>query len=73
MKIAKHLRTILFPSVPKRLVFAVLWVVAVGAQIQAYAVVDDLPDPPPKPPLVDLVRPLPLWPLGLLLLSPLLG
>jgi hypothetical protein len=49
------------------LLFAVFIAIAVGGRIQAWA----FSDIPPKPPLYDLLRPLPLWPIWMLLLAPL--
>jgi hypothetical protein len=55
------------PEWRRLLLFAVLVAIMVGGQIQAW-VFSDLP---PKPPLYDLLRPLPIWPLWMLLLAPL--
>jgi hypothetical protein len=58
---------ILKPSWGKLFLFVFFIVVMVGGQIQAW-VFSDLP---PKPPLYDLLRPLPIWPLWMFLLIPL--
>jgi len=59
------------PDWRKLLLFAVLIAIAIGGHIQTWAFVDDVPNPPPKPPLYDLLRPLPLWVLWIYSLVPL--
>ena len=51
----------------KFLLFAIFIAIAVGGKIQAWA----FSDVPPKPPLYDLLRPFPIWPLWMFLLMPL--
>jgi hypothetical protein len=55
------------PEWRRLVLFALLVVIAVGGKIQAWA----FSDLPPKPPLYDLLRPLPIWPIWMLLLVPL--
>jgi hypothetical protein len=55
------------PEWRRLLLFAILVAIAAGGQIQAWA----FSDLPPKPPLYDLLRPLPIWPIWMLLLMPL--
>ena len=59
------------PDWRKLLLFAVLIAIAIGGHIQTWVFVDDVPNPPPKPALYDLLRPLPLWVLWMYLLVPL--
>jgi hypothetical protein len=49
------------------LLFAIFVAIAVGGRIQAWA----FSDLPPKPPLYDLLRPFPIWPIWMSLLMPL--
>ncbi|HOG46388.1 MAG TPA: hypothetical protein PLJ35_09065 [Anaerolineae bacterium] len=65
------LKRMLQPDWRKLFLFAVLIAIAIGAHIQTWAFVDDMPHPPPKPPLYDLLRPLPLWALWIFLQAPL--
>jgi hypothetical protein len=55
------------PDWRKLLLFALFVLVALGGRIQAWA----FSDQPPKPALYDLLKPLPIWPLWMLLLMPL--
>ena len=55
------------PEWRRLLLFAVFVAIAVGGKIQAWA----FSDVPPKPPLYDLLRPFPIWPIWMLLLMPL--
>ena len=55
------------PEWRRLLLFALLVAIAAGGKIQAWA----FSDLPPKPPLYDLLRPLPIWPIWMLLLVPL--
>jgi len=49
------------------LLFTLFAFIAVGGYIQSWA----FSDVPPKPPLYDLLRPFPIWPLWIILLLPL--
>ncbi|MEA3459512.1 MAG: hypothetical protein U9R11_02370, partial [Chloroflexota bacterium] len=64
------LRRLLKPDWKRFLIFALLAALIVGADIQAYAFVDDVPGIP-KPPLYDLLRPFDLWAPAMLLIAPL--
>jgi hypothetical protein len=55
------------PEWRRLLLFALFLAIAVGGKIQAWA----FSDLPPKPPLYDLLRPLPIWPIWMFLLLPL--
>ena len=55
------------PSRRKILLFAIFTLIAIGGHIQAWA----FSDVPPKPPLYDLLRPFPIWPIWVFLLMPL--
>ena len=55
------------PEWRRLLLFALLVAIAGGGKIQAWA----FSDLPPKPPLYDLLRPLPIWPIWMFLLLPL--
>ncbi|MGD2159288.1 MAG: hypothetical protein PVG32_20595 [Anaerolineales bacterium] len=63
----KSLRKSLKPDWRKLILFALFAAIAVGGKIQAWA----FSDIPPKPPLYDLLRPFPIWPLWMFLLIPL--
>jgi len=58
---------LLKPDWRKALFFAIFAFIAVGGHIQAWA----FSDIPPKPPLYDLLRPLPIWSVWVMLLFPL--
>jgi len=58
---------VLKPDCRKALLFALFAFIAIGGHIQSWA----FSDIPPKPPLYDLLRPLPLWPVWVTLLLPL--
>jgi hypothetical protein len=73
MAMVQGLRSVVSLSLRKLLVFAVLWAVVIGGYVQSYAFIDDLPNPQPKPPRFDVLRPLPLWPLAVMVLAPLLA
>jgi len=62
------MKEFLKPDWRKVLLFAVFALIAVGGHIQAWA----FSDVPPKPPLYDLLRPFPLWPMWVELLFPLI-
>lgn len=66
----RAIQQFLKPEWRKILIFAVLAALMVGADIQAYAFVDDVPGVP-KPPLYDLLRPFDLWAPAMLLIAPL--
>jgi hypothetical protein len=55
------------PDWRKILLFAIFVAIAIGGKIQAWA----FTDVPPKPPLYDLLRPFPIWPIWMFLLMPL--
>lgn len=57
------------PDWRKLMLFSMLLLIAVGGQIQSWAFSDD---PATKPPLYDLLRPLPLWFLWVLTMIPLI-
>jgi hypothetical protein len=63
----QRLGQFLKPDWRKLALFFIFAAIAVGGRIQAWA----FSDIPPKPPLYDLLRPVPLWPLWMLLLVPL--
>ena len=58
---------VLRPDWRKALLFAVFAFIAAGGHIQSWA----FSDVPPKPPLYDLLRPFPIWPIWVFLLMPL--
>ena len=60
-------QTVLETRMKRLLLVAVLVAIALGGNIQAWA----FSDVPPKPPLYDLLRPFPIWPVWMLLLMPL--
>ena len=55
------------PEWRRILLFAIFVAIAMGGKIQAWA----FSDIPPKPPLYDLLRPFPIWPMWMFLLIPL--
>jgi len=55
------------PEWRKLLLFTIFVAIAAGGMIQAWA----FSDVPPKPPLYDLLRPFPIWPMWIFLLMPL--
>jgi hypothetical protein len=55
------------PSWGKLFLFVIFIVIMMGGKIQAWA----FSDMPPKPPLYDVLRPFPIWPLWMFLLIPL--
>jgi len=61
------MKEFLKPDWRKVLLFAVFALIAVGGHIQSWA----FSDVPPKPPLYDLLRPFPIWPIWVFLLMPL--
>jgi hypothetical protein len=61
------LKQVLRPDWRKFLLFAIFVVIAIGGNIQAWV----FTDVPPKPPLYDLLRPFPIWPIWMYLLIPL--
>jgi len=61
------MKRLLWPDGKRLLLFALFLAMAMGGMIQAWA----FSDVPPKPALYDLLRPLPIWPLWMLLLAPL--
>ena len=61
------LKQVLRPDWRKILLFAIFVAIAIGGKIQAWA----FTDVPPKPPLYDLLRPFPIWPIWMFLLMPL--
>lgn len=63
------LRQVIKPDWRKLVLFGVLLLIAVGGQIQTWGFSDD---PATKPPLYDLLRPLPLWFLWVLTMIPLI-
>ena len=60
-------KQVLKPDWRKLFLFAIFTSIAVGGKIQAWA----FSDVPPKPPLYDLLRPFPIWPMWMFLLMPL--
>ena len=64
METLKH---VLKPDSRKIVLFAIFLAIAIGGKIQAWA----FTDVPPKPPLYDLLRPFPIWPMWMFLLMPL--
>lgn len=62
------IKEFLKPDWRKALLFAAFALIVVGGHIQAWA----FSDVPPKPPLYDLLRPFPLWPMWVELLFPLI-
>ena len=63
----QSIKQVLRPDWRKALLFAIFALIAVGGHIQSWA----FSDVPPKPPLYDLLRPLPIWPIWVFLLMPL--
>jgi hypothetical protein len=63
----KRIKEFLMPDWRRLTLFSAFLLIAVGGKIQAWA----FSDIPPKPPLYDFLRPLPTWPLWMLLLLPL--
>jgi hypothetical protein len=63
----RTVKRVLRPDWRKLLLFAAFVAIAMGGRIQAWA----FSDLPPKPPLYDLLRPFPIWPIWMLLLMPL--
>jgi uncharacterized membrane protein len=61
------IRQFLKPNGGKLFLFVIFIAIMAGGQIQAWS----FSDVPPKPPLYDLLRPFPIWPLWMLLLVPL--
>ena len=55
------------PDWRRALLFAVFAFITIGGHIQSWA----FSDVPPKPPLYDLLRPFPIWPIWVILLLPL--
>ncbi len=55
------------PDWRRALLFGLFAFIAIGGHIQSWA----FSDVPPKPPLYDLLRPLPIWPMWVTLLLPL--
>lgn len=64
---AQRVWQFLKPTFGKLLLLALFILIMMGGRIQAWA----FSDMPPKPPLYDLLRPFPIWPLWMLLLAPL--
>lgn len=64
------LKRFLKPDCRKGLLFVLFLLLAAGGQIQAWAFSDD---PATKPPLYDLLRPLPLWFAWVITMVPLFG
>ena len=64
-----RLRQLLKPDRRKLLLFAMLAVLAVGGVVQGWGFSDGAG---PASPLYDVLRPVPLWPVAVLLLTPLL-
>jgi hypothetical protein len=62
-----RLQQLLRPDWRRLVLFAIFVATAVGGKIQAWA----FSDVTPRPPLYDLLRPFPIWPLWMLLLMPL--
>ena len=60
-------KQVLEPDWRKLFLVAIFTSIAVGGKIQAWA----FSDVPPKPPLYDLLRPFPIWPMWMFLLMPL--
>ncbi len=63
-----RVRQFIKPDWRKLVLFSVLLLIAAGGQIQSWGFSDD---PATKPPLYDLLRPLPLWFLWVLTMLPL--
>jgi hypothetical protein len=63
----RTLKRLLKPRWSKLLLFAFFVATALGGRIQAWAI----SDVPPEPPLYDLLRPFPIWPIWMILLIPL--
>ena len=61
-------RMFLMPNWRKIPLFTIFTLIAVGGHIQSWA----FSDVPPKPPLYDLLRPLPIWPMWVFLQFPLM-
>lgn len=60
-------KRLLAPDWRRLLVFGFFVAIAIGGTIQAWA----FSDIPPKPPLYDVLRPFPIWPIWMALLIPL--
>ena len=63
----QSIKRFLKPDWRRLILFAIFVAIAVGGEIQAWA----FSDIPPKPPLYDLLRPFPIWPMWMFLLMPL--
>jgi hypothetical protein len=63
----QSIKQVLRPDWRKALLFAIFTLTAVGGHVQSWA----FSDVPPKPPLYDLLRPFPIWPIWVFLLMPL--
>lgn len=63
----QSIKQFLKPNWRRLIPFAIFVAIAVGGKIQAWA----FSDMPPKPPLYDLLRPFPIWPMWMFLLMPL--
>lgn len=63
----QSIKQVLQPDWRRLILFALFVAVAFGGMIQAWA----FSDMPPKPPLYDLLRPFPIWPIWMFLLMPL--
>jgi len=63
----RRLDHLLRPDWRRILLFGIFLAIAMGGMIQAWA----FHDVPPEPPLYNLLRPFPIWPLWMLLLAPL--
>jgi hypothetical protein len=63
----RSIKQFLKPDWRRLILFAIFVAIAVGGKIQAWA----FSDIPPKPPLYDLLRPFPIWPMWMFLLMPL--
>ncbi|MBG7609348.1 MAG: hypothetical protein IZT55_00640 [Anaerolineae bacterium] len=61
------LNRVLRPNREKIILLSLFMAIALGGMIQAWA----FSDVPPKPPLYDFVRPLPIWSIWMFLLIPL--
>jgi hypothetical protein len=63
----KNVKRFLQPDSRRLVLLAIFVGIAVGGKIQAWA----FSDMPPRPPLYDLLEPLPIWSLWMVLISPL--